>query len=373
MLRELLPPEQPTGPKSLLKKIMTNIKIEVTLACSGPTRILFNGAAQTRSSRTTTDQVLITTRKVTASLQRSSVPSVPLAAHNSTFFKLIIKSLALYYTLERRSSQIRKICWQKITASGETTEFPVADSEIVQIVNKATDLSSLALIDPNRAALLMEETDRGRAVLYATTHLIKALDSKGPFERFDRLWRAFNALYKAFAGSTKDSDCHIALANDIRSNPGRYPLSVAKVAPLTKDQIRQHTRWNLMLQNNHPTAARTKALRDTIVRIEDSRILKIYRDTLPIRKAHLIAAGYFNAVNSHISAGLAAPQVNHSDLVTTLCVKYMYFVRNKIAHAERTDSGFAFLRGSAEESEILWLTPMLEALIFDLINISDTF
>jgi hypothetical protein len=219
----------------------------------------------------------------------------------------------------------------------------------------------------------MEETDRGRAVLYAITHLIKALDSKGPFERFDRLWRAFNALYKAFAGSTKDSDCHIALANDIRLNPAKYPLAIAKVSPLTKSQIRQHTRWNLMLQNNYPTAPKTKALRDTIVRTTDSRILEIYRDTLTIRKAHLQTAGYFNAANTHINAFLAAPQANHSDVVTTLCVKYMYFVRNKIAHAERTDAGFAFLRGSAEESEILWLTPMLEALVIDLVNISNTF
>lgn len=352
---------------------MADIQIEVSLACSGPTRILYDGVAQTRSSTAQTDQVLITTRKITASLHRSSVSSDPLGAHNSTFFKLIIKSLALYYTLGQRSSRIKKICWRKIAAAGVITEFPVADSEIVQIVNKATNLSSLVLIEPTKAALLMEETDRGRAVLYATTHLIKALDSKGPFERFDRLWRSFNALYKAFAGSTKDSDCHIALANDIRLNPDRYPLSIAKVASLTKDQIRQHTRWNMMLQNNYPTAARTKALRDTIVRISDSRILEIYRDTLPIRKAHLITSGFINDVNSHISAGLAAPQENHRDVVTTLCVKYMYFVRNKIAHAERTDSGFTFLRGSAEESEILWLTPMLEALIIDLLNISDMF
>ncbi|WP_316677462.1 hypothetical protein [Ralstonia chuxiongensis] len=163
------------------------------------------------------------------------MPSAPLAAHNSTFFKLIIKSLALYYTLEQRPSRIRKVCWRKIAASGEATEFPIANSEIVQIVNKGTDLSLLARIDPIKAALLMEETDRGRAVLYALTHLIKALDSKGPFERFDRLWRAFNALYKAFAGTTKDTDCHIALAKDIRLNPARYPLSISKVSPLSKD------------------------------------------------------------------------------------------------------------------------------------------
>lgn len=352
---------------------MADIQIEVKLVCSGPTRTLFHGAAQTRSSATQTDKVVITTRKITASLKRSSAPSAPFAAHNSTFVKLIIKSLALYYTLGQRSSQIAKICWRRYAASGEVTEYPVANSEITQIVRKRTDLSFLAKINPIKAALLMEETARGRAVLYAITHLIKALDSKTPFERFDRLWRAFNALYKAFSGLTQDSDCHIVLANDIRSNPARYPLSIAKVTPLTKAQIRQHTRWNLMLLNNYPTPKRTRALRDAIVRTTDSRILEIYRDTLPIRQAHLTTAGFFHDASAHISTTLATPRVNHSDVVTTLCVKYMYFVRNKIAHAERTDSGFAFLRGGAEEAEILWLTPMLEALVVDLINISDKF
>ena len=128
-----------------------------------------------------------------------------------------------------------------------------------------------------------------------------------------------------------------------------------------------------MLQNNHPTPARTKALRDTILRITDSRILAIYQETLKIRESQLNTAGHLNVVIAHITAGLATSTVNHSDLVTTLCNKYMYFVRNKIAHAERTDSGFSFLRGSAEETEIAWLIPMLEALVIDLINISETF
>jgi len=51
----------------------------------------------------------------------------------------------------------------------------------------------------------------------------------------------------------------------------------------------------------------------------------------------------------------------------------MYFVRNKIAHAEKTDHGFSFIHGSAEEAEIRWLTPFLESLVIDLINLNSTF
>jgi hypothetical protein len=128
-----------------------------------------------------------------------------------------------------------------------------------------------------------------------------------------------------------------------------------------------------MLQNNHPTANRTKALKETILRTTDRRILEIYKTTLPIREAFLRAEGHYNAINTHLQTQAAAPQMAPADIVASLCIKYMYFVRNKIAHAERVDYGFAFVRGSAEETQIRWLMPMLEALIIDLLNKADTF
>lgn len=352
---------------------MTNIEIELNLTPSGSRTTLFTGPVSSRSTTTRANIVNIDTQSIRIELRRSTMPIAPFAAHNSTFFKMIVKSLALYYTLERRPALIDGISWRRISNAGEVSEYPVSAHEIVQIVASHTDLSLLKKILPGKAQILMKETEAARAVLYAVTHLIKALDSSGPFERFDRLWRSFNALYKSFAHSTKDSDCHIALANDIRSNPTKYPLTIAKVSTLTAAKIRKHTRWNLMLQNNYPTVKRTKALHDTVIRTMDSRILEIYRETLSVRSDFLMAAGFLSAVTTHLKAEASAPKINHSDVAITLCIKYMYFVRNKIAHAERIDSGFTFLRGSADESEILWLTPMLEALIVDLINLSDTF
>jgi hypothetical protein len=242
-----------------------------------------------------------------------------------------------------------------------------------QVVSRSTDLTILGRIIPSKAALLLSETLAGRAVLYAATHLIKSLDSSSPFDRFEKLWRAFNALYRAFAKANTEHACHVALRSHIESFPACFPLSLAMVSPLTSSGIRSKIRWNQMILNNHSTAAKTTALKDSIIRNSDPRILEIYQASLPVREAFLRNAGLYNEVNTHILTGIQANAPRDSDVLSTLCIKYMYFVRNKIAHAEKADHGFSFLHGSAEESEIQWLTPFLEALVIDLINISDTF
>ncbi len=128
-----------------------------------------------------------------------------------------------------------------------------------------------------------------------------------------------------------------------------------------------------MILNNHPKVNNVGMLRDSIMRVEDFRILEIYRDSLPVREAHLNSIGALSSVRGHISKYVASQTRRDSDVLSTLCVKYMYFVRNKMAHAEKADHGFSFLPGAAEESEIKWLIPVLEKLVIDLVNNSDLF
>jgi len=81
----------------------------------------------------------------------------------------------------------------------------------------------------------------------------------------------------------------------------------------------------------------------------------------------------FTDVSAYIATGIAGNVTCDAEVVSLLCIKYMYFVRNKIAHAEKTDHGFTFTQASSDETEIRWLAPFLEALVIDMINISDTF
>jgi len=54
-----------------------------------------------------------------------------------------------------------------------------------------------------------------------------------------------------------------------------------------------------MILNNHATQAKTRALKESILRNSDPRILEIYRQTLPIRETFLRATGDYNTVEAH--------------------------------------------------------------------------
>ena len=99
----------------------------------------------------------------------------------------------------------------------------------------------------------------------------------------------------------------------------------------------------------------------------------MYKESLPIRKNFLIGEKLFDSVNDYIEKGVNQSNKNNADVVSLLCIKYMYFVRNKVAHAEKADQGFIFIHQSAMENEINWMLPFLRALVIDLINISSTF
>jgi hypothetical protein len=351
---------------------MPSTIIDLKFIRAGATSLLHTGAFPYRSVVSTADSLEIFNKRILIRTTRSTKAN-PLQAHNSTFYKQIIKSLCLYYIVERKPNQLKEISIVRLRNGHVIPVASVPKSTIRQVVAKSTDLTTLSSIDPSKAAILLLETSVGRSVLNAATHLIKSLDSPSPFDRFERLWRAFNALYKAFAKVNTDHGCHVALRDHIKNNPGLFPLALAKVSTLTAVNIRANIRWNQMLLNNYATQAKTTALRDSIFRNSDPRILEIYQSSLPLRHAFLTAAGFLAPVNAYITNGINANVACDADVLSTLCIKYSYFVRNKIAHAEKSDHGFSFLHGSSEESEIRWLVTFLEPLVIDLINVSDTF
>lgn len=359
--------------KKKIDKKFPNQKIDLKFSRAGVATMLYSGQSTYRSSSPATDSLKIFNKKIEIISKRSTNAENPLRAHNSTFLKQIVKAICLYYIVEKHPNQLREIKITQMMGSDVVGSNTILKSDLRQVLTRSTDLAILGNIVPAKAAILLNESIVGRAVLNAATHLIKSLDSSSPFDRFEKLWRAFNALYKAFAKKSTDQECHVELRKHIEKYPGIFPLSIAKVSPLSVANIRPMIRFNQMILNNHPTQRRTEALKDSIERNKDTRILEIYLASLPVREKFLKNDGLYAATLLYIVNGIQAKVTRDSDVLSILCIKYMYFVRNKMAHAEKADHGFSFLHGGAEELEIRWLTPILEALVIDLINISDTF
>jgi len=346
--------------------------IEIKFDVNEPNLEHYIGVMPYRSSSNKTDFIEISNNYIKIRAERAkSINSDVLQQHNGTISKQIIKGLCLYYLFEKKSNRIVSIKIYNSKNGNKVVE--IGNDKLSQVLKEDISFFTLSELDANNAVLLFEESEVGRAILYAATHLIKSTESISPSEQFEKLWKSFNALYKALAKKTNDHDCLKFLKNHMQTNGHLYKVSVEKINFLNHQEILDNTKWNQMILNNHPEQQDTKSFCYSILRNTDSRILKVYQEKLPIREEYLKNTGFYEQVMSHINQHLSTNTVCDEDVLATLCCRYMYFVRNKIIHAEKTDSCFSFIHDNEEDTKIRWLIPILEAVVIDMINFSETF
>lgn len=318
------------------------------------------------------DELTVTEDKIEIVAKRSGIVDLNgvFLNHQSALYRQITKSLAYYYSATRKPAQIKKIKIERLTKKS-SSQVVLNKEDIKQIVGCKAELEALKDIDLNALKLIFLENSKAHGFLFGLTFLIKSLHADSKHGMFENKWKAFNAIYKAAANATKDFDCHRFIRNDLINNSGSYPLILDKVAKLTVQDIRSNTRWIKFIHNDFPTVRQTSAFKEFVLRNEDHRLVKIFKDTLTVRESFLKEMNFYDEVVEHLDANEAT--VNAPHLAATLCIKYAYFARNKLMHAESIESGFRLLPLNKEEKELTWLSNMLILLIKDLINASNRF
>lgn len=94
---------------------------------------------------------------------------------------------------------------------------------------------------------------------------------------------------------------------------------------------------------------------------------------MTVREKFLRDKGLYNDVETHLNHHIENKTLNNSHVTATLCIKYMYFVRNKSVHAEKVDSSFRLTSNTKEEIEVKWLSSLLDLLLIDLVNAHSNF
>lgn len=304
------------------------------------------------------DEITIRKNKIEIIAHRSSAVDLNgvFINHQSALYRQITKSLVYYYCAAKEPTQIESIKIEHITKSS-VNHVLLKRKDIKQAVSSKARLGALNDIDLDSLKLIFKENNRAHGFLFGLTYFIKSLHSDSQHGTFENQWKAFNAIYKAVSNFTRDFDCHRFIRKDIIENPNFYPLVLAKVSGLTEQSIRSNTRWIKFIQNDFPTAKQTSAFKDFLIRNEDHRLIKIFKETLTVREEFLKSQGFYNEVIEHINNN--EEKVNNSHLAATLCLKYAYFARNKLIHAENIESGFRLVPLNKEEEEVTWLSGVL--------------
>ncbi len=317
------------------------------------------------------DNLCITGREISISGSRKKNLNVDevFNSHNSEVHNQIIKSLCYYFLLNKKVVKINSV--EVVDFKGKRKKFN--SRQINQASENNISISNLSSLSLNCVHVVFENSERGRSYYRALTHLIGAACESNINDSFEKTWKAFNTLYKTITGKHKDHDCHVDLRAKILERPDLFPLSVNYCNTLSEDQIRDRIRWVAMIQNDYKDEGQAKNFKCFVKRYSDYRIMNIMKKTLSVREVFLKNKGFYDEVEQHIESNILAGTINDPEIVTLLCIKYMYFTRNKSMHGEHFDSGFRLLIDNLQQKNTEWLKDLLTLLIIDMFNSHSSF
>lgn len=322
------------------------------------------------------DRIVIKDKSIKITANRSKKTSISDVLHNANtaMNRQISKSLAYYYAAVGEPNKITSIKVTRHLSGSQQEEETISKSGVRQIVNSDNGFAYLKQINRTELETIFEESDAGHALLYAVTHLISSCSSPEPFQRFEALWKCFNSIYKLKEERTQDSECLQGLRAHMLANTSEYQLSTAHVSAMTHDDIFSMVNWRNMILNDFKNESQSGYLLGFIQRISDVRLIKKIEDSLPIRQQFLSNQGLLPATIAHIQQKKTLNTNSDIEVVAFMCLKYLYYARNKLIHAERVHPSFHWVKEhSNEELKISRCSIILKLLIIDLLNFNTKF
>lgn len=324
-------------------------------------------------SGTFQDDIEITPERIIITAHRSSKINTDDIFYNysSSLYIQIMKSLIFYYLNSESSVTIQNISVKRYRNNKLLNSQEITSSNLTQVASSSFKILKNNL-DVTKLCKLFDNDEKGEAILIASSYIAKANSITDEIEKFERLWKAFNRLYKFIGKNQNELNCHLALKDFIFKNTDKFPLVIQKVKRFSASEIRTNLRWRALILNDYEKPNQTKAFYDFILRYTDKRVMELLQELLIYRKDNLVKEKLYNRALNHIQSHIAQNCIKDEEIVTLLCVKYMYFVRNKLMHGEKLDSTFRLLPNK-EIKELRWLNGILELLVIDLINCNDSY
>lgn len=345
--------------------------VDIKINNSEKNATLFRGNYAYSGGGTYRDQLEITNNTITIQCKRVSKIDLNGVFNNyqSALYWQITKAIFFYIGAKHVVPEISQI---DITTTYRDTiidkkSIGASDFESHATLNK----KFLTNFKTDKLQTILEETEKGQGLLKSVSHLTRSKTKTDKFDRFDSLWKSFNALYRTISKKTTDHECQIETRRLILKHPQASITAAHVVKSITAEKLRSQFRWRQLILNDYEHSGKAEAFKDFVSRYTDPRVMHVLKETLPYRKDSLASAGFLDTVEKHLSKHLQAARPSNQQLVAILCIKYAYFVRNKSAHGERLDRIIGL--SNKEVTEIKWLSDLLEHLIIDLINANDLY
>lgn len=381
------------------KKIKHNYSVNINFETSDISIPKEEFEMEYKTSSDATDSLVIENGRLTIKCNRTAKINLIniVFSESNSIHNQIIKSLIYYYIRVNRFIPIKNVTINRIQQTGEETIFslPTAKIGIEQILNdKFTGIDISATSISN----VFSVNDKSRAIQYALTYLLKSKITNEESERFEKLWKAFNSIYYYFGNGANENECHRLMRGFILTNPTLFSKSLHKAKSITAKALQEKVRFYELLSNDYDTKEKIVSFIAFVFRYQDKFICKILLDNISYFEADLkdifnvdkveskfnkfdnIKDIYltnksstdndiiFKKVREYLEDKVKNPVTNTElEIVVFICIKYCYYLRNKIFHAEKQDLTFRFAKNNMI-FELEWVNDILETLIIELIS-----
>lgn len=362
-------PQKLSHSSRLSNMISRNNEYKIIITIENPSdNLLLDKMIPYQGSASFQDRLIVKDSMIEITCNRSKVIELEEIFHNnnSSLNSQITKSLLYYYGRVGKYFPIKRIAIKRSGTKGVLKSYKLENDKINQLLKPGFILPYK--LAPAVLEEIFGETEKGTLLRNALSHYLVANAKENEADRFEKLWKSFNAIYKQLTGHSTD---HKALA-DLRTFALQHQASLVFSNNRSSKISFKHLstlRWRAMIQNDYPTSKKTLDFIAFVKRYNDERILSCLKDReFANQKQHLNAV-QMNDLLVHITSKKVAKTTNNTELTTFLTGKYGYFVRNKNFHGEKIDSEFR-LTDNKEKLELVMLNDVLNSYVADLFNLS---
>ena len=232
------------------------------------------------------------------------------------------------------------------------------------------------VLSPEVASDVLLFGGNGPTYRIALSYCLRATVESNDFTIFSLLWRAFNALYRQGAHSSKDSAGLNFIKRVLFSNYGALSLSNSAISQYRTDFA--SLRWNKFIMNKVSFDTRPRRMhydgtgtRTFLTHFYDGGINNYFEQLLTTNRSLVNKINSLRGTNIHrIFSYLRAPGIGSgsrdSDVLIILVKEYAYFLRNTLFHGAVDEPSFTL--GEVQEQKELGMARVwLENIIKDLL------
>ncbi len=327
------------------------------------------------------DTIVYTKQKITIHATRYTKFTPEQILHNSknSLYIQILKSIIFLYVVNKERVRIHSITIDRKTSRTQDAQYKYELEAHSQPV-KGDFLLREDLPD-NVKNIIWEESIRAYKLRSILSHYLGGLSSDDRYYIFERLWRAFEQLCFYHNRADRDNNDFNALKEIRKYVNTHLPDFQAALNATDTIGVREFQRfdWEGYVKNEFPLLAKgpkPKVYEEKfkvyfVTNNKDYRVIKMLEKVVPLRNAEMIHFGINGDVNSHISNLIAHPKLHKENVLTMLCCKYAYYLRNKMFHGEIEDFTFSFSEGNNNDWNLDRLNLLLSELGFELLMVYD--